>query len=291
MTYGLACEISPSLAWLAASGRGSVGVAGKIRIGVGGWTFEPWRGVFYPDTLKQKEELAYASRKLTAIEINGTYYSTFKPDSWKKWRDETPEGFIFTVKGSRYVTNRKELASAGEAVGRFCAQGLVELGERLGPIFWQLAPFKRFDADDLDGFFGLLPKSLNGRPLKHALEPRHASFCTPAYPALLRKHGIGNVYAKHATYPEIADVTADFVYARLQTGDDAVETAYEAPELDAWSRRLKTWAEGGAPDGLPIMDAGHAPAKTPRDVFAFIIHEGKVRAPAGAMALIERCGG
>lgn len=266
-------------------------MTGKIRIGVGGWTFEPWRGVFYPDSLKQKEELAYASRKLTAIEINGTYYSTFRPDSWKKWRDETPDGFVFTVKGSRYVTNRKELASASEAVGRFCAQGLAELGERLGPIFWQLAPFKKFDPDDLDAFFALLPKSLDGRPLRHALEPRHASFCTPAYPALLRKHGIGNVYAKHATYPEIADVTADFVYARLQTGDDAVETAYAPAELDGWAGRLKAWAEGGAPAGLPIVDAGHAPPKTPRDVFAFIIHEGKVRAPAGAMALIERVGG
>src|SRR5579871_1129107 len=264
-------------------------MAGTIRVGIGGWTFEPWRGVFYPDTLKQKDELSYASRHLTAIEINGTYYSTFKPDSWKKWRDETPDGFVFTVKGSRFTTNRRELASAGESLERYFAQGLNELGERLGPVFWQLPHTKKFDPDDLEAFFTLLPKSLDGRPLRHALEPRHASFCTPAYPALLRKHGIANVYAKHATYPEIADLTTDFVYARLQTGEDSVPTAYPPAELDAWAGRFKTWAGGGAPDDLPTIDAGHAAPRTPRDVFAFIIHEGKVRAPAAAMALIERC--
>ncbi len=164
-------------------------MAGDIRVGIGGWTFEPWRGVFYPKTVKQKDELAYASRHLTAIEINGTYYSTFKPDSWKKWRDETPDGFMFTVKGSRFTTNRRELAGAGESLERFFAQGMSELGDRLGPIFWQLPHTKKFDPEDLAGFFRLLPKELNGRPLRHALEPRHDSFCTPEYPALLREHG------------------------------------------------------------------------------------------------------
>src|SRR5581483_9255912 len=149
-----------------------------------------WRGVFYPKDLKQKDELAYASRHLSAIEINGTYYSTFKPDSWQKWRDETPDGFVFAVKGSRFTTNRRELATAGE---------------RLGPFLWQLPHTKKFDAADLEGFCSLLPKEWNGIPLRHALEPRHDSFCNPAYPALLRKHGIANVYAKHNRYPEIAD--------------------------------------------------------------------------------------
>ncbi len=264
-------------------------MAGTIRIGVGGWTFEPWRGVFYPKDLKQKDELAYASRHLSAIEINGTYYSTFKPDSWKKWRDETPDGFVFAVKGSRFTTNRRELATAGESLQRYFAQGVAELGERLGPFLWQLPHTKKFDAADLDAFFSLLPKELEGIKLRHALEPRHDSFCTRAYPALLRKHGIANVYAKHSRYPEIADLSADFVYARLQTGDDAVETAYPSAELDGWAGCLRTWAEGGTPEGLPIVDASHEPAKTPRDVFCFIIHEGKIRAPAGAMALIERC--
>jgi uncharacterized protein YecE (DUF72 family) len=268
---------------------GKDNVAGTIRIGVGGWTFEPWRGVFYPKEVKQKDELAYASRHLTAIEINGTYYSTFKPDSWKKWRDETPDGFVFAVKGSRFTTNRRELASAGESLERYFAQGVAELGERLGPFLWQLPHTKKFNEADLDAFFSLLPKELEGIKLRHALEPRHDSFCTPAYPALLRKHGVANVYARHARYPEIADLTTDFVYARLQTGDDAVETAYSFEELDGWAARLKTWAVGGSPADLPVIDKGHAAPQTPRDVFVFIIHEGKIRAPAGAMALIERC--
>jgi uncharacterized protein YecE (DUF72 family) len=263
-------------------------MTGRIRIGVGGWTFEPWRGVFYPPEVKHKDELAFASRKLTAIEINGTYYSSFKPDSWKKWRSETPDGFVFAVKGSRFVTNRRDLSGAGEAVKRFFAQGIAELGDRLGPVLWQLAPFKKFDSADVEGFFALLPRELDGKPLRHALEPRHASFCTPAYVELLRKHGIANVYAKHAAYPEIADLSTDFVYARLQTGSDDVETAYPAAELDAWAARLETWATGGSPDDLPIVDGAAKAPTTPRDVFAFIIHEGKVRAPACAMALIER---
>jgi uncharacterized protein YecE (DUF72 family) len=165
---------------------------------------------------------------------------------------------------------------------------MTELGERMGPFLWQLPHTKKFNAEDLDGFLSLLPKSVGGRPARHALEPRHASFSTPDYPALLRKHGVANVYAKHATYPEIADVTSDFVYARLQTGKDEIETAYEPPELDAWAERLKTWAAGGHPGDLPRIDAANAPAADPRDVFAFVIHEGKVRAPACAIALIER---
>ncbi|HWA60936.1 MAG TPA: DUF72 domain-containing protein [Caulobacteraceae bacterium] len=263
-------------------------MAGEIRIGVGGWTFEPWRGVFYPDGLAQKRELEFASRKLTAIEINGTYYSTFKPDSWRKWRDETPDGFVFTVKGSRFTTNRRELAGAGESLERFFAQGIAELGDRLGPVFWQFANTKKFDPDDFEGFLELLPRTLEGRRLRHAVEVRHPTFLTPAFPALLRKHDIACVYARHATYPEIADLTSDFVYARLQTGQDDVETAYEATELDGWAGRFKTWSAGGAPDDLPLVDEAHKPAKTPRDVFAFVIHEGKIRAPAGAMALIDR---
>jgi uncharacterized protein YecE (DUF72 family) len=263
-------------------------MSGQIRIGVGGWTFEPWRGVFYPESLKQKDELAYASRKLTAIEINGTYYSSFKPPSWRKWRDETPEDFVFAVKASRFCVNRRELASAGESIERFFAQGMEELGARLGPVLWQLAPTKKFEPDDLDGFLGLLPKTLGGRPLRHALEVRHPSFQAPDFAALLRKHAVACVYARHATYPEIADVTADFVYARLQTGRDEIETAYPPPELDAWAERLKLWANGGAPADLPLVDQAHQPARSQRDVFAFVIHEGKVRAPAAAMALIER---
>lgn len=266
-------------------------MAGQIRVGVGGWTFQPWRGLFYPAGLRQKDELAYASRRLTAIEINGTYYSTFSPQSWRNWREATPDGFVFAVKGSRYAVNRRQLAGGGEALARFFNQGMTELGDRLGPFLWQLPHTKKFDVGDLGAFLDLLPRSLGGLALRHAIEPRHPSFLTPEFPRLLRSHGIGNAYARHARYPEIADVTADFVYARLQTGDDAVPTAYPPGELDAWAGRLKAWADGGAPPDLPLVDPAADPPRDARDVFAFIIHEAKVRAPAGAMALIERCGG
>ncbi|HYE45327.1 MAG TPA: DUF72 domain-containing protein [Caulobacter sp.] len=263
-------------------------MTGAIRTGCGGWTFEPWRGVFYPDTVKQKDELSYMSRRLRSIEINGTYYSTFKPDSWKKWRDETPDDFVFTVKGSRFTTNRKVLAEAGESLERFLNQGMTGLGAKLGPIFWQFAHTKKFDPEDFEGFLALLPKSCDGIALRHAVEVRHDSFCNPEFATLIRKHGIACVYAKHERYPEIADVTADFVYARLQTGSDDCETAYPPKELDDWAARLKTWAAGGVPADLPLVDPGQKPAAKPRDVFAFIIHEGKVRAPHGAEALQAR---
>jgi uncharacterized protein YecE (DUF72 family) len=261
---------------------------GSIHIGVGGWTFEPWRGVFYPSDLKQKDELNYASRHLTCIEINGTYYSLQRRDSWKKWAAETPDGFVFTVKGSRFTTNRRVLGEAGESIERFFSQGLEELGDKLGPIFWQLAPTKRFDPEDLEAFLKLLPRELGGRPLRHAVEPRHNSFCTPAFPELLRRYGVAPVFADHATYPQIADLTTDFVYARLQTGSDAIETAYPPADLELWAGRLKAWADGGEPAGLTKVDTATVAPRNPRDVFAFIIHEGKVRAPAGAMALIQR---
>jgi uncharacterized protein YecE (DUF72 family) len=263
-------------------------VAGVIRTGIGGWTFEPWRGVFYPDGLKQKDELGFASRALKTIEINGTYYSSFKPDSWKKWRDETPEGFVFTVKGSRFTTNRRVLAEAGESIERFFAQGISELGERLGPVFWQFAPTKKFDAEDFGAFLRLLPRSLDGRPLRHAVEVRHDSFCVPEFAALLREHGIACVLADHAVYPQIADLTADFAYLRLQTGSDEVETAYAPQDLDLWADRLRAMAAGAEPAGLTKTDPRRAAPVQPRDVFAFVIHEGKVRAPAAARALQER---
>ncbi len=262
---------------------------GQIRIGVGGWTFPPWRGVFYPDNLTQKDELSYMSRRLSAIEINATYYGSQKPATWRRWAGETPDGFVFTVKGSRFTTNRRVLAEAGESIGRFFDQGLTELGPKLGPILWQFAPTKKFDEPDFEAFLELLPKTRDGLKLRHCVEVRNNSFCTPAFAALLRKHEAPVVFADHNAYPALADVTGDFVYARLQTGSDMVETAYTPDELDGWAQRLVFWAEGGRPADLEAADPTHKPDGQPRDVFAFIIHEGKVRAPAGATALMERC--
>lgn len=262
--------------------------SGKIRAGVGGWTFEPWRGVFYPEGLRQADELSYAASKLTAIEINGTYYSTFKPDSWAKWRAATPEGFKFSVKASRFCTNRKVLGEMGESMERFLNQGLAELGDRLGPILWQFANTKKFDAADFEAFLKLLPAKQDGLPLSHVLEARHASFVHPAFVALARKYGTTICLADHASYPMIADVTGEIVYARLQTGSDDEPTAYKPGDLDRWIGRLKTYSEGGAPADLPLVDAANPAPKAPRDVYAFVIHEGKVRAPAAAMAIIER---
>ena len=265
-------------------------MSGRIHVGMGGWVFEPWRGVFYPGDVKQKDELRYASRQVTAIEINSTYYSTQKPATFARWKSETPEGFVFTLKGSRFVTNRRELATAGESITRYVEQGITELGDRLGPIFWQFANTKKFDPADFEAFLELLPASVDGTRLRHAIEVRHDSFCTPEFIALLRKHKTPVVFADHGTYPAIPDLTGDFVYARLQTGNDEVETCYGPEDLDAWAARLKIWAEGGAPSGLSPVDPSHQPERQARDVFAFLIHEGKVRAPSGAQAIIARLG-
>ena len=261
--------------------------SGQIYIGIGGWTFAPWRGVFYPEKLTQAKELSYAASKLTSIEINGTYYGSQKPESFRKWASEVPDGFIFSVKGPRFATNRRVLAEAGDSIQRFYDSGVTEMGDRLGPVLWQFAPTKQFDEADFGKFLELLPRTFNGVTLRHVVEVRNPSFCSPSFIALLRKFNVAVVYADHAKYPAIADVTADFVYARLQTGKDTVKTAYTPKALDAWAERLKVWSAGGEPDDLPRSSETSA-KKQPRDVFAYVIHEGKIRAPAGAMELIAR---
>jgi uncharacterized protein YecE (DUF72 family) len=262
--------------------------SGKIRVGIGGWNFEPWRGTFYPKGLAQAKELSYAAERLTAIEINSTYYGSQKPESFRKWAASVPDGFIFSVKGSRFCTNRRVLSEGADSVKRFLNSGVTELGDRLGPLLWQFAPTKKFDEADFRSFLDLLPEKQDGLKLRHVVEARHDSFRVPEFIALVREYNVAIVYAEHETYPAIADVTADFVYARLQTGKDSVPTAYPPKELDAWAKRFQTWASGGAPADLPLVDAKNKAPKKPRDVFAYIIHEGKIRAPAGAMALIER---
>jgi uncharacterized protein YecE (DUF72 family) len=260
---------------------------GHLYIGIGGWTFAPWRGVFYPEKLTQAKELSYAASKLTSIEINGTYYGSQKPESFRKWAGEVPDGFVFSLKGPRFATNRRILAEAGDSVKRFYDSGVLELGDRLGPVLWQFAPTKKFDEADFGKFLELLPRELEGHVLRHVVEVRHDSFCVPGFVALLRQHGIAVVFSEHATYPAIADVVGDFVYARLQKGSDEVKTGYPPKALDAWTKRLALWAEGGEPDDLPRVGTVAA-KKQPRDVFAYVIHEGKVRAPAAAMELIAR---
>jgi uncharacterized protein YecE (DUF72 family) len=263
--------------------------SGKICIGIGGWNFEPWRGLFYPKGLAQSKELAYAASHLTSIEINATFYGSQKPESFRKWAAAVPDGFVFSVKGPRFATNRRVLAEAGDSIKRFLNSGVLELGDRLGPLLWQFAPTKKFNAADFGKFLELLPRKAEGRRLRHAVEVRHASFLAPDFVALARSLGTSIVFTDHATYPSLADATGDFIYARLQKGEDTIPTAYPPRELDAWAKRLRLWAQGKEPDDLPHVIPALAPQKiAPRDVFAYVIHEGKIRAPAAAMALIER---
>src|SRR6185312_12037871 len=241
----------------------------NIHIGIGGWTYEPWRGVFYPEGLTQKRELEFASRRLTSIEINGTYYSTFKPASWAKWREETPEGFVFSVKASRYCTNRRELSGAGEAITRFVGQGLSELRDRLGPINWQFMATKKFDPEDFEGFLKLLPREVDGFALRHALEVRHDSFRDERFYDLARRYNAAIVFADGEDVPAIDEATADFAYARLMRTQENIETGYAPGDLDRWAERARAWARRG-------------------EAFVYFIAGAKVRAPAAAQALIAR---
>lgn len=258
-----------------------------IRVGIGGWTFAPWRGTFYPEGLKHADELRYAGEHLTTIEINGTFYRTQSAASFAKWRDETPDGFVFSIKGHRAIVNKKKLAEAGEALDWFFGSGVTALGPKLGPILWQFAPFKKFDAADLDAFLTLLPREADGLPLRHVLEVRSKSYLNAQFVDLLVKHNVAVVFAVSDDYPMIADVTADFVYARLQTTEESVPTGYAASDLDRFAKLAKFWEGGGTPDDLPRFGE-KAAANKKRDVFVYMIAGAKVRAPAAAMALIER---
>jgi uncharacterized protein YecE (DUF72 family) len=262
---------------------------GRIRIGVGGWTYEPWRGEFYPEGLAQKRELEFASRKLTSIEINGTFYGSQKPESFRKWRDETPDDFVFAVKGPRFATNRRELATAGESIERFFRSGVLELGDKLGPINWQFMDHKKFDPEDFAGFLECLPATVEGRPIRHAVEVRHASFRTPEFVALARGHGVAIVLGADAHYPQIADATAPFVYARIMGTKGSEAKGYSDADLDRWADRARALAAGEAPDGLDAVTSPAADGKA-RDVFLYVISGHKARNPAAAMALIERAG-
>ena len=261
-----------------------------IRVGIGGWVFAPWRGIFYPKKLPQSQELQHASRRLTSIEINGTFYGSQKPDSFRRWHDETPDDFVFSLKAPRFATNRRVLAEAGSSIDRFFASGVMLLQRKLGPINWQFAATKKFDPDDFSKFVELLPKSVDGVPLRHALEVRHESFCTPEFVALAREHAVAIVIAGDSKFPVIADATAPFVYVRIMGTQKKPELGYPDAALDAWAARAKSWAAGRAPDDLPQIarSSDKTPDQTPRDVFLYVIAGEKQRNPAAAMALIER---
>ena len=242
----------------------------RIRIGIGGWTFPPWRGVFYPDKLPQAKECEYATGAMTAIEINATFYGRQKPKSWETWEKVAPEGFQFAVKGSRYCVSRSKLAQSGESIANFFGQGFEVLGPKLGPILWQFAKFKKFDRDDIAAFIDLLPEKLGGLTLRHAIEPRHDSFNDGKFFDLCRARNIAVVFEDSDEFPCIEADTADFAYARLQRMKEEVETGYDAAALDGFAERARKWQAEG------------------RDAYIFMINGAKVRAPAAALALQER---
>jgi len=242
---------------------------GTIRIGIGGWTYPPWRGVFYPDTLPQKSELEYASRAMTALEINATFYGRQSPKSWQNWEKIAPDGFQFAVKGSRYCVMKPKLAEAGEGLAGFFAQGFAALGPKLGPILWQFAHYRKFDRDDIAGFIDLLPEELGGIRLRHAIEPRHVSFSDDKFFGLCRARNIAVVLDDSDDYPTIEADTADFAYARLQRMSEDVPTGYDDAALDGFAATAREWRKRG-------------------DAYIFMINGAKVRAPAAALALRER---
>lgn len=246
----------------------------KVHIGIGGWNYAPWRGVFYPAGLPQTRELAYMGEHLTATEVNATFHGSQKPATYAKWRDAVPDGFVFALKGSKYCTMRKNLGEAEDSVARFLGQGIAELGDKLGPISWQLGPTKHFDPDEIAAFLALLPASHEGLALRHAIEPRHESFRDPAFFALARDAGMAVVLADAEKYPAFDEASdnAPFVYARLQNAAPDLEQGYSDKDLGRWAARARTWAQAG------------------RESFVFFINGAKERAPAAAMALIARLG-
>jgi uncharacterized protein YecE (DUF72 family) len=260
--------------------------AGRIRVGIGGWDFAPWRQTFYPPSVPQKRQLEYASRHVTSIEVNGTFYRLQTPDTFAKWRDETPDDFMFSLKASRFIMNRRELSTAGEAMDKFLKSGLAQLGSKLGPILWQLTPFAQFNAADLEGFLKLLPRELSGLQLRHVLELRNKSFEQEASIDLIRRYNVATVLADTQKYPSFADATSDFIYARLMSAESSQPTGYTQKVLARWAERGTSWASGKEPDDLPRIAKANAASSKPRDVFLYVINGAKERAPAAAMGVL-----
>lgn len=282
------------------------------RIGISGWSYTSWRGAFYPEGLRPRDELAWASRRMNSVEINGTFYGLQRPSSFRAWRDATPDGFVFAVKGSRYITHMRKLRDVRAPLANFLASGVLALGEKLGPLLWQLPPALAYDADMIAAFLALLPHDqpaaarlaaehdarLEGRawlgpvadrPLRHAIEVRHPSFLDARFVDALRRHGVALVFADTAgRWPYAEDVTADFVYARLHGDVELYASGYDAPALDRWAARFAAWRAGGEPDDARRVGPA-APAR-PRDVYVYFDNDAWGHAPFDAMALATRLG-
>lgn len=287
-------------------------MAGAIRIGISGWTYPPWRGPFYPKGVPQKQELAYAARQFRSIEVNGTFYGLQRPDVFAHWHDETPEGFVFAIKGSRYITHVRRLRDVTAPLANFFAQGLLRLGDKLGPVLWQFPPNFSFDVERLDGFLAQLPRDTKAaarlaakhdksrrdvwrktdaeRPLRHAVEIRHDSFRDPVFIDLLRRHQVALVCADTVAWPRLMDLTADFVYCRLHGEDELYVSGYTDDALDAWARRVRTWARGGEPRDAERLKRPSPPRKPGRDVFVYFDNSTKVKSPDDARSLMQRLG-
>ncbi len=245
-------------------------MAGTVRVGIGGWSYAPWRGSFFPSGLAQSRELEYAAQQFGAIEINGTFYSRQARSTWEKWAASVPDGFQFAIKGSRYCVTRPNMADAGEGIGNFLAQGIDALGAKLGPLLWMLAARRKFDREDIAAFFKLLPAKLEGIPLRHVIEPRHESFRDERFFDLCREHDVAIVFGDDDEFPCIDADTASFAYARLQRMREEVPTGYDGAALDSFAARARRWQSDG------------------RDAYLFMINGAKIRAPAAALALQER---
>ena len=288
--------------------------AGTVRIGISGWTYGGWRGSFYPPELRHSGELGYASRQVDTIEINGTHYSLQRPSSFARWHDETPQDFIFAVKGSRFITHLKQLHDLETPLANFFASGVLRLEEKLGPFLWQFSPRFKFDAARLDHFFALLPRDtetaaalaerhdqrLAGRSwtrterrraLRHAMEIRHKSFLDPAFVALLRRYRMALVFANSVAWPYAEDLTADFVYLRLHGSEELYTSGYSDEALDHWAARIELWARGLQPnDARLIAPEIKPPRREARDIYVYFDNDAKVRAPADASSLRARLG-
>lgn len=257
-----------------------------IRVGIGGWTYEPWRGLFFPEKLPKTKELFHASRRVTSIEVNGTFYSTFNVKTFGKWFDETPDDFVFSLKAPRFAVNRRILGEAGPSIAKFFESGVSELKSKLGPILWQLPPFKKYDAEDIQAFLALFPRTVDNITLRHVLEVRHESFQVQDLILQVRKANVAVVLADAPKYPLIADLTSDFVYLRLQDAKAEIETGYGTADLQKWAVLARCWEKGEEPEQFPLIAPPGLPCQS-RDVFVYFINGAKERAPAAAEAMIS----